>query len=60
MTVAAREIGVTLSILATQMKRLGADAGGPLITRAMRGQPLALTELGAAARRELERVLGEG
>ena len=29
MTAAAREIGVTLSILATQMKRLGADAGGP-------------------------------
>ena len=60
MTAAAREVGVTLSILASQMKRLGADAGGPLITRAMRGQPLALTELGTAVRRELERVFGEG
>jgi transposase-like protein len=58
MTVAAREIGVTLSILATQMKRLGADAGGPLITRAMRGQPLTLTELGAEVRRELAHALG--
>ncbi|MEV8267630.1 LysR family transcriptional regulator [Microbacterium sp. NPDC076911] len=58
MTAAAREIGVTLSILATQMKRLGADAGGSLITRAQRGQPLTLTELGAAVRRELQVVLG--
>ena len=60
MTAAAREIGVTLSILATQMKRLGADAGGPLITRAMRGQPLTLTELGVDVRRKLARVFGEG
>lgn|GEM_PF-695132 len=56
MTTAARELGVTLSILASQMKRLGADAGGPLITRAVRGQPLALTELGVEVQRELTRV----
>lgn len=56
MTAAAREIGVTLSILATQMKRLGADAGGPLITRAQRGQPLELTALGVEVRDELARV----
>lgn len=56
MTAAAREIGVTLSILATQMKRLGADAGGPLITRAMRAQPLTLTDLGAEVRRELKQA----
>lgn len=53
MTAAARELGVTLSILASQMKRLGADAGGPLITRAVRGQPLTLTDLGVDVRREL-------
>lgn len=53
MTAAAAELGVTLSILASQMKRIGADAGGPLITRAVRGQPLALTELGVEVRREL-------
>ncbi|MFT4157345.1 MAG: TniQ family protein [Microbacterium sp.] len=56
MTAAARGIGVTLSILATQMKRLGADAGGPLITRAQRGQPLELTTLGVEVRDELARV----
>lgn len=56
MTVAAAELGVTLSILASQMKRIGADAGGPLITRAVRGQPLALTELGIEVRRELTRA----
>lgn len=56
MTAAAAELGVTLSILASQMKRIGADAGGPLITRAVRGQPLALTELGIEVRRELTRA----
>lgn len=56
MTAAAREIGVTLSILATQMKRLGVDAGGPLITRAQRGQQLELTQLGIEVRDELARV----
>ena len=56
MTAAARGIGVTLSILATQMKRLGADAGGPLILRAFRGQPLTLTALGVKVRRELTRA----
>jgi hypothetical protein len=56
MTAAAREIGVTLSILANQMKRLGTDAGGPLIVRAMRGQPLALTDLGREVRDELARA----
>ena len=56
MTAAARELGVTLSILASQMKRLGADAGGPLITRAVRGQPLTLTALGVEVRRELTRA----
>ena len=56
MTAAASELGVTLSILANQMKRIGADAGGPLITRAVRGQPLALTELGVELQRELERA----
>ncbi|MFE1646201.1 LysR family transcriptional regulator [Microbacterium sp. P01] len=58
-TAAAREIGVTLSILASQMKRLGADAGGPLITRAMRAQPLTLTKLGAEVRRELKQAFDE-
>ncbi|MCO7204680.1 TniQ family protein [Microbacterium sp. CnD16-F] len=57
MTAAAREIGVTLSILAIQMKRLGVDAGGPLITRAQRGQPLELTTLGVEVRDKLARVL---
>ncbi len=47
MTAAATESGVTLSILANQMRRIGVDAGGPLIQRAFRGQPLALTALGA-------------
>ena len=47
---------MTLSILASQMKRIGADAGGPLIMRALRGQPLALTELGVEVRRELTRA----
>lgn len=55
-TAAAREVGVTLSILATQMKRLDADAGGPLIARAQRGQPLELTALGVEVRDELARV----
>ena len=58
MTAAAHEIGVTLSILASQMKRIGADAGGSLITRAQRGQPLTLTELGAEVRRELAAAFG--
>lgn len=56
MTAAAREIGVTLSILASQMKRIAGDAGGPLITRAQRGQPLELTALGAEVRGELARA----
>ncbi|CDJ99375.1 conserved hypothetical protein [Microbacterium sp. C448] len=58
MTAAAREIGVTLSILANQMKRIGSDAGGALITRAQRGQPLTLTELGVEVRRELAEAFG--
>lgn len=56
MTAAAAELGVTLSILASQMKRTGAGAGGPLIARAFRGQALALTELGVEVRRELTRA----
>ncbi len=56
MTAAARELGVSLSILANQMSRIGADAGGPLIRRAQSGQPLKLTELGDEVRRELERA----
>lgn len=56
MTAAAAELGVTLSILASQMKRIGADAGGPLIARAFRGQPLALTELDVEVQRELSRA----
>lgn len=56
MTAAANELGVTLSILASQMKRIGADAGGPLITRAVRGQPLTLTDLGVEVQRELTRA----
>ncbi len=56
MTAAANELGVTLSILASQMKRIGADAGGPLITRAVRGQPLTLTNLGVEVHRELTRA----
>lgn len=56
MTAAAAELGVTLSILASQMKRIGADAGGPLVTRAVRGQPLTLTDLGVEVHRELNRV----
>lgn len=56
MTAAARELGVTLNILGNQMRRIGADAGGPLITRAQSGQPLKLTELGDEVRRELERA----
>ena len=58
MTAAAHEIGVTLSILANQMKRIGSDAGGALITRAQRGQPLTLTELGVEVRRELAAAFG--
>lgn len=56
MTAAAAELGVTLSILANQMRRIGVDAGGPLIQRAFRGQPLALTELGNEVSRELTRA----
>lgn len=56
MTAAATELGVTLSILANQMRRIGVDAGGPLIHRAFRGQPLALTELGVEVRLELSRA----
>nr|WP_275444997.1 TniQ family protein [Microbacterium aurum] len=56
MTAAAAALGVTLSILANQMKRIGADAGGPLITRAVRGQPLTLTDLGLEVQRELARA----
>lgn len=58
MTAAAHEIGVSLSILATQMKRIGMDAGGALMMRAQRGQPLTLTELGVQVRRELQEALG--
>lgn len=58
MTAAAHEIGVTLSILANQMKRIGSDSGGALITRAQRGQPLTLTELGVEVRRELAAAFG--
>lgn len=57
MTAAAIELGVTLSILANQIRRIGVDAGGPLIQRAFRGQSLALTELGVEVRRELSRAL---
>ena len=39
------------------LQRLGADAGGPLVIRAQRGQPLAHTELDAAVRRELQVAL---
>ena len=56
MTAAATELGVTLSILANQMRRIGVDAGGPLIQRAFRGQPLTLTQLGTDVRRELSRA----
>ena len=56
MTAAAAELGVTLSILANQMRRIGTDAGGPLIQRAFRGQPLALTELGVEVRHALSRA----
>ncbi|GAB2705370.1 transposase-like protein [Microbacterium marinum] len=56
MTAAATELGVTLSILANQMRRIGVDAGGPLIQRAFRGQPLALTELGLEVRHALSRA----
>ncbi|WP_298741167.1 TniQ family protein [uncultured Microbacterium sp.] len=56
MTAAATELGVTLSILANQMRRIGVDAGGPLIQRAFRGQPLALTALGADVHHELSRA----
>ena len=55
-TSAAIELGVTLSILANQMRRIGVDAGGTLIQRAFRGQPLALTELGADVHRQLARA----
>ncbi|AXH34475.1 LysR family transcriptional regulator [Humibacter sp. BT305] len=56
MTAAATELGVTLSILANQIRRIGIDAGGPLIQRAFRGQPLALTALGSDVHRELSRA----
>ena len=55
---AAAELGVTLSILANQMRRIGVDAGGPLIQRALRGQPLTLTELGVEVHNELSRAFG--
>ena len=58
MTAAAAELGVTLSILANQMRRIGVDAGGPLIQRALRGQPLTLTELGVEVHNELSRAFG--
>ena len=58
MTAAATELGVTLSILANQMRRIGVDAGGPLIQRAFRGQPRTLTELGVEAHNELSRAFG--
>lgn len=58
MTTAAKEIGAAPSLLTAQMKRLGADAGGPLITRAFRGRPLSLTSLGLEVRAELSHALG--
>lgn len=58
MTTAAAELGITLSLLTAQMKRLGKDAGGPLTTRAFRGRPLTLTNLGRDVRAELTRVFG--
>lgn len=50
---AANAMGVSAGVLAIQMRRIGADAGGPLITHAQRGLPLTLTDLGAEVRREL-------
>lgn len=50
---AANAIGVSAGVLSIQMRRIGADAGGPLITHAQRGLPLTLTDLGAEVRREL-------
>lgn len=50
---AANAMGVSAGVLSIQMRRIGADAGGPLITHAQRGLPLTLTDLGAEVRREL-------
>ena len=53
---AAAELGVNAPTLSSQCKRLSTDAGGVLIERAQRGQPLQLTKLGRQLAAELETV----
>lgn len=56
---AAQELGVTGPILSAQMSLLSAAVGGPLLRRAGRGRPQALTPLGECLVRELTRVLAD-
>ncbi|WP_323958835.1 LysR family transcriptional regulator [Arthrobacter sp. JZ12] len=44
---AVRSLGLTQSRLSTQIKALERNVGGPLLTRAGRGQPMHLTPLGS-------------
>lgn len=55
---AANAIGVSAGVLSVQMRRISADAGGPLIARAQKGLPLSLTDLGAEVRHELMGAFG--
>jgi hypothetical protein len=46
-TAAAQTLGLRQPVLHGQIARLEAELGGPLLDRAQRGQPMALTDLGA-------------
>lgn len=53
----AANLGISPASLGAQLKRLANLAGGPLVNRAERGQPLTLTALGKRLARELQTAL---
>ena len=58
-TAAAAAMGIENSILTTQIKRLGEEFGGPLITRAYRNHPMTTTDLGAQVLRAWKKWAGK-
>jgi DNA-binding MarR family transcriptional regulator len=52
---AAEHLGIAQSTLVTQINRLKRDVGGPLLERAERGRPMALTALGEQVLSTLQR-----
>ena len=46
-TAAEETLGLRQPVLHGQITRLEAELGGPLLDRAQRGQPMAVTDLGA-------------